>query len=96
LDESVQIKAKRNLRGYEDAVYTVPGESPETFNGKPLSANVSPNGSPAKMKFYTDGQPKTEYILCPSGEARRIKGDQGRGDHGLHPWRDLMLFTADA
>lgn len=95
MSESVALKAKRNSRGYEDAVWTAPGESPDTFNGEKLQYIVSPKNSPVEYKFYTDGEPNTEYILTRAGESRRIKGDQGWGDHGLHAWSDIMLFAAN-
>lgn len=69
---------------YAEAFLTTPGSSPTTFNGEILETIRSPKGGKVTNKFYT-GQ-GSEYIITEDGYARRIKSDQGKGDHGLHDW----------
>lgn len=76
---------------YGQATLSEPGESPDTFDGRPLRDAVSPSGSRATVKFFTSKG--SEYALAPSGESRRIKSGQGSGDEGLHGWSTLTLFS---
>lgn len=71
---------------YKPGILTSPGKSSNTFNGQNLSEIVSPKGGKVSKKFYTSQG--SEYIITEDGFARRIKSNQGKGDHGLHEWND--------
>lgn len=79
---------------YKPAILTQPGTAPTTFNGKPLSQIISPKGTPAKSKFYTEQG--SEYVITADGATQRIKSahaNTGGSDIGLHGWSDRAFFT---